>query len=230
MELDNYLAEHKQFLGQILTKRFIQPDPFEFKGIREYQPHDSLRSVNFKATAKTGDLMVNVNDYTVTQEIVLILNLQYYIAYPSESLFEQTLRLASALAGYYIGNSIPLQLATNANLTHQTPQSAVRLESGSGYNHLNAFNELMAHIDLRQDTPIPGHALLEEEVRRYKGLRKSGREPAYILISTDHGAKFVQAYETLRLASADVLWLIPALPYMEVKTPFSERVIRVDVE
>ena len=36
-------------------------DPFEYRGIREYQPYDDMRSVNWKATAKTGDLKVNQN-------------------------------------------------------------------------------------------------------------------------------------------------------------------------
>ncbi len=42
-------------MGDIATKRFLMEDPYMFKGIREYQPHDSFKSINFKAyAAKRG--------------------------------------------------------------------------------------------------------------------------------------------------------------------------------
>ena len=49
----------QQLNGEVLTKRHLMEDPFEYRGIREYQPYDDMRSVNWKATAKTGELKVN---------------------------------------------------------------------------------------------------------------------------------------------------------------------------
>jgi uncharacterized protein (DUF58 family) len=227
IDLDNVLHIHKQFLGQILTKRYIQPDPFEFKGIREYQPHDSLRLVNFKATAKTGGLMVNVHDYTVTQEIILFLNMQHYNAYPSEALFEQTIRLTASLAAYYISQSIPIQFVTNAYIDKA---GTVRLESGSGHNHLTTLNELLAHVDVSREAVISGSALLYDEISRLPGYKQTGREPAYVIISTDNRAEFIKAHAELTEKGVDTLWLIPAQAFMEVKVPLTERVVRVDME
>lgn len=43
-------AEFRQSLqqlnGEILTKRHFMEDPFEYRGIREYQPYDDMRSIN----------------------------------------------------------------------------------------------------------------------------------------------------------------------------------------
>ena len=47
-----------QLNGEVLSKRHLLEDPFEYRGIREYQPFDDMRSINWKATAKTGELKV----------------------------------------------------------------------------------------------------------------------------------------------------------------------------
>ena len=50
--------------GEVLARRHLLEDPFEYRGIREYQPFDDMRSINWKATAKTDDLKVNQKNYT----------------------------------------------------------------------------------------------------------------------------------------------------------------------
>jgi hypothetical protein len=222
IDLDNVLHVHRQFLGQVLTKRFIQPDPFEFKGIREYQPYDSLRSINFKATAKTGDWMVNVNDYTVTQEIILLLNLGWYGPYPDEFLYEQTIRLAASLAVYYVENGIPLGFVMNGN-------EIVRVESGAAKSHADSIRELLAYVDLRGNPSVRFTELLTEEQSLYEARRQNGRQPAYILLSTDHNPEIIDAYNDLVEQGADTLWIIPVSPGMEVKAELSERVVRAEL-
>ena len=62
--------------GEIIVKRHMLEDPFEYRGIREYQPFDDIRSVNWKATARTGDLKVNQKNYTAMQTIRIFINLE----------------------------------------------------------------------------------------------------------------------------------------------------------
>jgi uncharacterized protein (DUF58 family) len=222
IDLDTVLHVHRQFLGQVLTKRFIQPDPFEFKGIREYQPYDSLRSINFKATAKTGDWMVNVNDYTVTQEIILLLNLGWYGPYPDEFLYEQTIRLAASLAVYYVESGIPLGFVMNGSET-------IRVESGASKSHGDSIRELLAYVDLSANPSLRFTELLAGERSLYETRRQSGRQPAYILLSTDHSPEIVAGYNALVEQGADTLWIIPASPGMEIKAELSERVVRAEL-
>lgn len=40
----------KQLNGEVLAKRHLLEDPFEYRGIRDYQPQDDLKSINWKAT------------------------------------------------------------------------------------------------------------------------------------------------------------------------------------
>lgn len=227
IDLDALLAVHRQFLGQILTKRFIQPDPFEFKGIREYQPTDSLRAVNFKATAKTGALMVNCYDYTVSQEIVLVLNLQKYSAFPNEALYEQTIRLATSLAAYYINQAVPLSFACNAGSV--TEDGAAWLDSGSGAGHLANINDALARIDLKKAMVSTGRELLLRAAENQEMKRREGREPAYILLSTYHERDLADAYHALVEAGADALWIIPTTHDIDITVPLSQWVVRAQL-
>lgn len=258
IDLDHTLTAHKQFLGQILTRRFIHPDPFEFKGIREYQPTDSLRTVNFKATAKTGALMVNQYDYTLSQEIVLLLNLQPYSAFPNDALYEQTIRLAATLAAYYVSQAIPISIVCNArgiswqakasgcrdglstgngaggtsieNGTHgPSAGDGVLIESGSGAEHLAAINEALARIDLTKDRAQSGRDMLRDAAHRQEIKRREGREPAYILLSTYHEKDIADAYTVLTETGADALWIIPVLRDMDIAVPLTERVVRAEI-
>ena len=58
-----------QLNGEMLTRRHLLEDPFEYRGIREYQPYDDMRSINWKATAKTGDFKVNQRNYTSLKSV-----------------------------------------------------------------------------------------------------------------------------------------------------------------
>lgn len=60
--------------GDIQVKRHLLEDPFSYRGIREYQPYDDMRSVNWKATAKSGALKVNQKGYSAMQTIRIFLN------------------------------------------------------------------------------------------------------------------------------------------------------------
>ena len=66
----------KQLNGEVLTKRHLLEDPFEYRGIRDYQPQDDLKSINWKATARTGDLKVNQKNYTSQKSVRIFVNLE----------------------------------------------------------------------------------------------------------------------------------------------------------
>ena len=49
----------QRLYGEYLTNRLVQEDPFEFKGIRDYTSADPMWKINWKASARTGNLKVN---------------------------------------------------------------------------------------------------------------------------------------------------------------------------
>ncbi|MBO7339537.1 MAG: DUF58 domain-containing protein, partial [Lachnospiraceae bacterium] len=90
----------QQLNGEMLTKRNLYEDPFELRGIREYQPFDSMKSINWKATAKTGHFMVNQKNYTAPKTVRIFLNLEDKHLIRNIDELEDAIRLAAGLAKY----------------------------------------------------------------------------------------------------------------------------------
>jgi uncharacterized protein (DUF58 family) len=67
----------RTFLGDAIARRFFLPDPFMPAGIREYVPGDTLNSINWKASAKTGKLVVQKCDYTSDSKLLVFFNIDY---------------------------------------------------------------------------------------------------------------------------------------------------------
>ena len=103
----------RQLQGEIEIRRFINLDPFSFRGVREYDPGDDFRLINFTATAKTGDLIVNVHSATSAHELVILLNVEPYSEYQSEHVIEEAIRIAASAAQYFGGLGLSVSFLTN---------------------------------------------------------------------------------------------------------------------
>jgi len=135
---------HK-ILGNVLTKRFINEDPFEFAGIRQYQIYDTLKSINWSASAKTGELKVNVHDTTSSQQVKILLNLESPTIWIFDDLLEESIRLAASLANLLINQGIPTGIYSNGRdlITKDT----LTIPPGSGNNHMTSICKGLARID-----------------------------------------------------------------------------------
>ena len=63
----------ERMLGIMQCSRHLYEDPFTFRGIREYTTSDPMKTINWKASARTGGLMVNTFDSVMTQKVMLYL-------------------------------------------------------------------------------------------------------------------------------------------------------------
>ena len=66
----------RMFLGNVLVKRYILPDPYLMNGVRVYQPGDTEREVNWRASARMGELCVNTHDFSADPCLMVVLNVQ----------------------------------------------------------------------------------------------------------------------------------------------------------
>lgn len=99
--------------GSFATQKNLVEDPFEFRGIREYQPYDNIHNINWKSTARTNTLQVNTYFMTSSQEVVILLNLDTHIYTKNDRLIESSIRIASSLAERFISAGIPVSLESN---------------------------------------------------------------------------------------------------------------------
>lgn len=199
IQLSETVIPYKQISGEILTKRYILPDPFEFSGVREYQPFDSFKQINFKAWAKTGELMSNVYGHTVSQVVSIILNVERYSLYSRTDIYENAIRLAAFLARHFTEAGIPVAFATNGvDCVTGGPGTVL---AGSSDRHLREIYEILARIDLaRSGAAIPITRLLPEEAREGSVV---------ILVSSNEGKDITRWYLNAKEAGASAVWIIP---------------------
>ncbi len=67
----NYDANSIQ--GDVLVRRWSNPDPIFYSGVREYTERDSLKDIEWKASAKMGDLVVKKYDTTSDESFMYLL-------------------------------------------------------------------------------------------------------------------------------------------------------------
>ena len=72
LSMKQLLNHNKQVLGEIVERRSYQEDPFYFRGIRPYQPYDPMKYINWKASAKYGELLVNSFESTYSRDVCLL--------------------------------------------------------------------------------------------------------------------------------------------------------------
>lgn len=104
----------EKIIGDIVSRRRLFEDVFSFRGIRDYTRTDPLSAVNWKATARTGKMMVNLRDYTFGQEVRILLNLEEPNYRYGEDVLENAIRIAATVACRCISDRIPVSLVSNA--------------------------------------------------------------------------------------------------------------------
>jgi hypothetical protein len=65
-----------RIMGSVLSRKKVYDDPFEFAGLRDYTRGDPMKYINWKASAKTGDLLVNIHESTLSQKVAVVVDLE----------------------------------------------------------------------------------------------------------------------------------------------------------
>ncbi len=145
------LASHS-WQGNQSVKRFIVHDPFVIAGTRDYAPGDSYRSVNWKATARTGKLQVYQYDYTADRRLMIYLNVEdgegMWRSVTNEPLIESGIELAAGAAAAAVREG--MEAGFSANMPMHGRTGSVCLEPGGGGEHLLAMLETMAKLQLER--------------------------------------------------------------------------------
>lgn len=134
--------------GEVLTKRHLLEDPFEFRGIREYAPYDDMRHIHWKSTAKTGDLKVIQKNYTAVKNIRIFLYLQNNTMILREELLENSIRMLVSLVENYLSLGSNIEVYSNCEdvITKQIFSMEKITNTGCMDNLYKCLARLSTHI------------------------------------------------------------------------------------
>jgi len=206
--------------GEALTKRHLIEDPFFIKGIRNYEPFDSLKKVNWYATAKTGDLRVNEYDYTATQKVTIFLNCKKRLEWDEDELIEASITLAASLISDYGKNGVEVELRTNGiDIISNKPLEKVTIANISS---LTSLYESLARIDIDRS-----EISIDNLLRTYREAGKHNE--IIIIISYSSTKEIIEEYNLMQAGDNQVTFIMPQKNTNRVEEPIDRRILLWEV-
>ena len=187
-------------ISELQCRRTLLTDPFTLAGIREYGPDDPMKSINWKASAKTGELMVNMNASTCAQKVHIFLNLDYYNQKHSLSLLEKSISLAYTYLLELAEAGIPASIYTNG--VDVITDSPVISETDLGSATLDERAVMLARIDLKKEV-IPFSETLENYIP------STDSSDFILLISAQYNGSFRPLLADIKSKRPALRWLMP---------------------
>lgn len=133
--------------GEILAKRHLLEDPFEFRGIREYEPYDDVRYIHWKSTAKTGELKVIQKNYTAVKNVRIFMYLNYNTMIIREELLENAIRMLVSLVENYLvlGSNVEVYSNCEDGITGQI----FSMDKVSNINSMDSLYKSLARLNIK---------------------------------------------------------------------------------
>lgn len=133
--------------GDVRGGERIFEDPLRIAGLREYRPGDPLRRIDWKATARSGDLRCRVYEPSATRQLYLLLNVDTlehaWEGYLSEEL-ERLVSTAASVATWAAGARYAVGLIANG--AYPDADRPIRLPPSRARDQLVLVLEALAVI------------------------------------------------------------------------------------
>ncbi|BBH19949.1 hypothetical protein Back11_12940 [Paenibacillus baekrokdamisoli] len=194
----------RSFQGDIAVRRWIVEDPFTISGVRDYHSGDSLKTINWNATARAGKLQVHRRDFTADYRLMILLNVEDHAemwdVVKDTELIEQGIRMAAALVQYATEQGLETGFAANGHEI-DVPGMPMTVERSSGNEHLLHILEQMAKLVIVREVPFD--ALLHQLTERWQD------EDSYdvVIVSAFMSEKIELAIDKMRSGGHSVDWM-----------------------
>lgn len=151
LPLDELPVPARSLLGDLAVRRFIHPDPFLTAGVRAYRAGDSLRSIHWTATARTGALQVRREEYTADYKLMVLVNFECFADMWEDvtdpGMIETALAQAASVAAWAAGRGLSVSFAANGVLAGDEAEEA-RVGPGTGPDHLERVLRTVARLTM----------------------------------------------------------------------------------
>ena len=200
----------KQLNGEVLVRRHWQEDPFEYRGIREYQSYDDIRNVNWKATAKTDELKVNQKNYTALQVIRIFFNIEDVGILKKYDAVEAAFGIVVGLAENFLRQGISVAVYGNGQDLISGEQ--VVIESSAGRGQLERIYKALARVDAER--PAVSFADTFGEV-----LMQTNGSIQTIVVSPNGYDDFLELLHKYQATGQEYVWFYPVWESEEPQLP-----------
>lgn len=123
-------------LGKQLSMQRLQDDPAFIRGVRTYMPGDRLKSIDWKATAKTSSLQTRLFEYTSQQKWMIVGHMlpiyEAKLQRFNDLENEKVISAVASIATRFRREKIPYTLYLNVR---QRGKDVLQLTEGSGKAH-----------------------------------------------------------------------------------------------
>ncbi len=153
--------------GTLPSRERLFEDPTRIRGVRDYQPGDSLHRMDWKTSARVGSLQVRRYEPAIALETGLFLNLNG-ADYPQANRYQATelgIVIAASVAVHLVEKRQAVGLFTNGrDPLAETPNPTPSLPLRKGREHLMHLLDLLAAIEVTpEDEGVPFLDLLSRK-------------------------------------------------------------------
>ncbi len=195
-----FLLALRRLNGEVVTKRHLIEDPFEYRGIREYQPYDDMRMVNWKATARTEELMVNERNYTALKAVRIFLNVEDKGILKKEDEVEASICMAAGLAEHFLKQGMTVECCCNGADIINGEQ--MKIPGSAGMTQMKRINKALARLDIKKETQPFATTFSEKILTEGKGTMS-------IFVSANGYEDFVELLDEFKRQGGDFVWFYP---------------------
>jgi uncharacterized protein (DUF58 family) len=151
--------------GTLRHTRPMFEDPTRVFGKREYTVGDSLRRVDWKASATTGQLQVKLFEPSIALETLVVLNLssQDYGARSRIDDTELAVVIAASLANWIVEQKQTVGLLVNGRDPLSADGAPQYFSPRKGQAHLMRLLESLARAEMTENVPLPLPDLLQRQ-------------------------------------------------------------------
>ena len=146
-ELSGFSLPSRRPIGDSLSRRIVWSDPSRPAGVREYQPGDPVKNIDWKTTARRGEMYVRKFDSSMSEHVMIfaeaVTTKVPWEGYRSDVL-EGTMVATASISKCALELGYKVGLVTNGITSLRTSRAVI--PPSSGPNQLTSLLEALAMV------------------------------------------------------------------------------------
>ncbi len=240
VDVSDILVVCERLMGNVQCAKRLSEDPFAYASIREYTVTDPMKAINWKASAKTGDLMVNTFESTLMEKVMIYVDMEDKGILKYGYLTEESISVAATLASQLVARGMEVGIRVNVEAAEQgqTTRNGRRKKGRAGDTASAAVPETVYLEPAGGRKQASGIERMlakrgtEEKTVAFSSILTAPEEDAVNIIISKNVAENREAIEAFLGQERQGIWIIPVPRGEEAteKVPDHIRTVRREVE